>query len=87
MREVRPEDEARRMTVPKHVPNILRRSQVAKVLGLKSEQVAYMTRRGDIPTVGAQFRYTGWWYEYAPQDIAEFAESRKIVPNWSALKE
>lgn len=74
------------MTVPKNVPNILRRSQVAKVLGLKSEQVAYLTRSRKIPTVGEQHRYTKGWFEYSPRDIAEFAESRQIVPNWKALE-
>lgn len=66
MREVRLEDEARDMTIPAHVPNILRRGDVAKVLNLKSEQVAYLTRQGRIPTTGDQFRDFGWWYEYRP---------------------
>lgn len=74
------------LDIPASVPSILRRSDVVKVLGLKSEQVGYLTRSGKIPTVGEQYRYTSGWFEYSPQDIAEFAESRKIVPNWSALE-
>jgi hypothetical protein len=79
-------DEARAMKIPAHVPNILRRGDVAKVLGLKSEQVAYFTRRKRLPVIREE-RYSNWWYAYRPEDIADYAESRQIVPNWNALKE
>ena len=75
------------MSIPEHVPNILRRGHVAKVLNIKDEQVAYLTRTGRIPIVGEQYRYTNGWVEYSPHDIAAFAESRNITPKWNALKE
>ncbi len=72
--------------IPAHVPRTLRRGHVAKVLGLDGERVRYLTSRGIIPKVNEQHRYEGGWIEYRPEDIATFAESRNIIPNWSALE-
>lgn len=72
--------------IPRHVPRTLRRGHVAKVLGLDGERVRYLTDRDIIPKVNEQFRYKDGWVEYSPQDIATFAESRNIVPNWNALE-
>jgi hypothetical protein len=74
-------------TIPAHVPHILRRGDVAKVLGLKDEHIRYLTRRGKIPLLNQAWRDHCEWREYRPEDIAGFAESRQIVPNWNALNE
>lgn len=71
--------------IPAYVPSILRRSDVAKVLNLKLQQVAYLTRQKRILVIQEE-RYSNWWYAYRPQDIAAFAESRQITPNWSVLE-
>ena len=75
------------MSIPEHVPRTLRRGHVAKILGLDGERVRYLTDRGIIPKTNEQFRYKDGWIEYDPRDIAAFAESRNITPNWYALKE
>ena len=73
--------------IPAHVPHILRRGDVARVLGLKAERVRYLTYQGVIPKINEQFRYRNGWVEYSPDDIAAYAESRNIIPDWGALNE
>lgn len=73
--------------IPEHVPRTLRRGHVAKVLGMDGEHVRYLTSRGSIPRANEQHRYPCGWVEYRPKDIADYAESRGIVPNWDALRE
>lgn len=85
LREVRYSDEADRVSIPEGVPSILRRSDVAKVLNLKPGQVAYLTRQKRILVIQEE-RYPNWWYSYRPEDVAKFAESRQLTPNWSALE-
>ncbi len=73
--------------IPQHVPSILRRADVAKVLKLDPERVRYLTRRGKIPLLNEGWRDRCEWREYSPEQINEYAKSRQLTPNWDALNE
>lgn len=72
--------------IPKDVPSLLRRRDVAKVLGLAPHRIPYITTHGDLKASREDNRPRGTHRDYRPADVLAWAEEQGITPNWEAVK-